>query len=321
MPPTVKELVEKYRPDRPLRSYGSVYTDTSEFMDIGYGDVIALDGRHYLVLRDELERRFGIEDFKFWVKRCSELETGQSRILKLVFHERFPMKIGTFEVMCYRSPKKEGRILDLVRGDRRFMQGFTVEDEMGNAVRVLELIRGKRLDEKVDAIPVRHEEYFFEHLPDYLERFIDACEAIAFLHAHGEKHGDIRRDHLWVEHGERDLRWIDFDYTFDFHENPFGLDIFGLGNILLFLVGKRIETKLSLAEAHLPDEFYARLDPGDFSLLFKSRLVNLGKLYDYVPEELNRVLMHFSAASEVFYWSVEEFLDELRPCVDLIRKG
>ncbi|MGQ9744603.1 MAG: hypothetical protein ACUVQV_01125 [Dissulfurimicrobium sp.] len=79
---------------------------------------------------------------------------------------------------------------------------------------------------------------FFELFPEIFEKFMGACEAIAFLHSKGEKHGDIRRDHLWLEGGTGRYRWIDFDYTYDFQENPFGLDLFGLGSIFIFLVGK-----------------------------------------------------------------------------------
>jgi hypothetical protein len=58
-------------------------------MRITGGDVIILAGEHYLVLRDEMERSFGVEDPKYWVKRCRHLESGERRILKLVFYETF----------------------------------------------------------------------------------------------------------------------------------------------------------------------------------------------------------------------------------------
>jgi len=316
----VRKLVERYLPDFPVVHCGDIYTDTSEFMNISYGDVIALGGMHYMVFRDEAERRFGMEDPKYWVKRCRVLETGESRILKLVFYESFPMKVGPFVLRCHRSAEKEGRILDLVKNDPRFMQGISVQDEKGNLVRVLELIRGKRLDVTVDAIPADHRTYFHEFFPDILAKFIGACEAIGFLHSREEKHGDIRRDHLWVESGTGRYRWIDFDYAFDFYENPFGLDLFGLGNILLFLVGKGHHTSQRMSELGFGEEVFKSLSPQDFSLMFQYRLVNLRKLYPYIPEELNRVLMHFSVGADVFYETVPEFLEELCPCLDLVSR-
>ncbi len=54
----------------------------------------------------------------------------------------------------------------------------------------------------------------------------------------------------------------------------------------------------------------------DCALFFRHRIVNLRKLFPYVPEELNRVLMHYSAASEVYYETVSELLHDLKPCLD-----
>jgi len=309
----VRELITRYSPDFPAQHCGEVFTDTTQFMRINYGDIIALNDLHYLVIRDEAERRFGIEDPKYWVKRCRVLETGERKILKLVFHEDFPMKIGQMEVRCYRSPQKESRILKLVKGDARFMQGETVYDKKKNPVRILDIIHGKQIDALVENLECGHRRYFHEHFPGILEKFLGACEAIAALHDNFEKHGDIRRDHLLVEYETGDYRWIDFDYTFDFHENPFGLDLFGLGSILIFLTGKGVHTVQSAPQMGLDEKIINSITPEDCSILFANRVVNLNKLFPYVPEDLNRILLRFSAGANVFYDTVEELLEELRP--------
>lgn len=317
---SAKELVARFYPSFPAHYCGKVYTDTSEFMAIDHGDVIALENLHYLVLRDECERRFGLEDPKYWVKRCRLLETGERKILKLVFYERFPIKVGDFDVICHRSPEKEARILNLVNGDWRFMQGRPVLDDKRNVVRVLDLVHGKQLDTYIENLKLPHERYFHEHLPELLGKFIGACEAIGFLHSRWEKHGDIRRDHIWVERGTGRFRWIDFDYAFDFHENPFGLDLFGLGTILLYLVGMGVHTVQSVTASHGQDVFDT-LTKDDLSLMQGNRIANLRKLFPYVPDPLNHVLLHFSAGTYVFYDSVDEFLDELRAGARLLRQG
>jgi hypothetical protein len=316
--PSVKELLERFQPGYPLppRYCGCVHTDTTNFSSISYGDVIAVGGKHYLVLRDEAERRFGLEDPKYWVKRCVCLENGESNILKLVFHEQFPIKIGSYSVECFRSPEKESRILDLVKGDWRFMQGETAIDEQGNFVRILDVIRGKRLDDLIEDLEVNHETYFHEHLPAIMDKFIISCEAIGFLHDHGERHGDIRRDHIWVEHSTGRYRWIDFDYAYKAQENPFGFDLFGLGNILLFIVGMGLHTFQTLSETRQD----ISLQEEDFSLVFRNRLVNLQKVFPYIPDQLSLVLRHFSIGAEVFYETVQELLNDLRPCPELIRR-
>lgn len=311
----VRELVGRMWPDSGLSRFGRVFHDTSEFMDIGLGDVMVLEGLHYLVLKDESERRFGIEDPKFWVKRCRLLETGERRIVKLVFHETFTATVGRFQIPCYRSPLKEARILDLVRGDPRFMQGFSVEDSKGNNVRVIEYVEGRRLDSEVEDIEADHETYFRKSFPAILAGFVGACEAIGFLHSRGEKHGDIRRDHLYAPRDGGPYCWIDFDYAFDFHENPFGWDLFGLGNILAFLTGKGEWTPLSIAEHGLAEDLREPLRQEDFGIIFRNRLFNLRKLFPYIPARLNRVILHFSQGAGVFYESVDELLGELRPCL------
>jgi hypothetical protein len=321
MPATVKDLITRYRPSLIMSRPGKVYEDTSDFMRISYGDVVQVGGLHYLVLRDESERRFGIEDPKYWVKRSIVLETGERRILKLVFHESFDMDVGPLKVRCYRSPEKEARVLDLVRGDERFMQGVWAVDEKGNNIRIIEVISGRRLDEAVEEMDVDHKTYFFDLFPGILEKFIGSCEAIGMIHVYGERHGDIRRDHLWLETGTERYRWIDFDYAYDFQENPYGLDLFGLGSILIFLVGKGQYTVSKIRTMGFGEKFFGSLSLDDFSLLFKNRFVNLRRLFPYVPTELNRVLLHFSQGSEVFYETVEEFLEDLRPCVRMIARG
>jgi len=305
--PSAREILSRLAPDFPTRHAGEIFTDTTQFMRIGYGDVIALPDRNFLVLRDEAERRFGLEDPKYWVKRCRCLETGGRNLLKLVFHESFPMTIGAMVVTCTRSPRKESRILDLVRGDDRFMQGVTLADAEENPVRILDVVPGKRLDEKIEALEMPHRDYFHDLFPDILDRFIEACEAIGWLHARDEKHGDIRRDHLYVRYDTGRYCWIDFDYTFDFQESPFGLDLFGLGNIIQFLVGMGQHTLQSVS----PDQ-RAGLDHADCSIMFANRIVNLKKLFPYIPEALNNVLMRFSLEANVFYDATEDLLRDLR---------
>ena len=314
-PPTsVRALVEHFKPPVSISTFGTIFTDTTEFMNITYGDVIKVGGRHYLVLGDERERRFGMEDPKFWVKRCVELESGQYRILKLEFQESFDQHIGPLTITCHRSAAKEARILRLVAGDARFMQGQAVRDERGNLVRVLERVAGRRLDLNIEDLHQDHETYFRTLFPGILARFIEACRAIHFLHSHGENHGDIRRDHLYVDHKTGGYCWIDFDYGYDASENPFGLDLFGLGNILAFISGKGVHTTQDHPER-------ADIAEADCALFFRHRIVNLRKLFPYVPERLNAVLMHYSAASEVYYETVPELLADLEPCLDALPRA
>jgi hypothetical protein len=84
--------------------------------------------------------------------------------------------------------------------------------------------------------------------------------------------------------------------------------------VLCYVTGRGIPTLHELKKAR--PEVLERLDTGDLSLVIPSRVFNLRKVYPYIPERLNRVLMHFAAASEVFYETVEEILADLLPAVE-----
>jgi hypothetical protein len=146
-----------------------------------------------------------------------------------------------------------------------------------------------------------------------MQRLLPAFEAIGYLHQNRQRHGDIRRDHLFDCADSGLMRWIDFDYNFDFHENPYGLDLFGLGNVLCYAVGKGIPTLPELQRER--PEVLSSLDTGDLSLIIPNRVFNLKKVYPHIPTELNRVVMHFAASATVFYESVDELLTDLKEAV------
>ena len=104
-------------------------------------------------------------------------------------------------------------------------------------IRVLDFIEGQTLYDYVEGLGLDHQTYFYERLPVILNNFIECIEAIRFLHEHGEKHGDIRRDHILIDRHSGRYRWIDFDFNYRHRENVYGYDLFGLGNVLVFLVG------------------------------------------------------------------------------------
>ena len=131
----------------------------------------------------------------------------------------------------------------------------------------------------------------------------------------GEKHGDIRRDHILIDRDTKDYRWIDFDYNYRHRENIYGYDLFGLGNILAFLVGK--------GDVLLPDlkrkehTALSRLREEDLNIVFNNRVVNLRKVYPYIPESLNQVLLHFSIGATWFYDHTSQLLDDLSDFLDI----
>ena len=44
---------------------------------------------------------------------------------------------------------------------------------------------------------------------------------------------------------------------------------------------------------------------------FVQRVANLRKIYPYIPESLNRVLLHFSEGANLFYDAADQLLEDL----------
>jgi hypothetical protein len=301
----IRRWVPSYRVPKTVR-----IKDTADFFRVDYDDVVILEGVPFFVRNNEREGRFGLEDEqKFWVKRSLNLQTGEMKILKWVFKERFNAHIGDLVFECVRSPQKEARILELVRGRDDFMQGTTVADSAGNPLRVLDYIRGRTLSQVTASLGKDHEEFFYNHFPLLFDEFLGIVEAIRFLHRHGEKHGDIRRDHLIKDETTGRYRWIDFDFNYWHGESRFAYDLFGLGNVLIFLTGKGDVTTQRLLRED-PD-LLGTLSEDDVNIVFHNRVTNLKKIYPYIPDSLNRALLHFSVGSQVYYETTDELLEDL----------
>lgn len=292
-----------------------VITDTSDFFKVDYDDVVVLEDRPYLIRNYEKEGRFTInEQPKFWVRRAVDLIDGSTKIIKMVFHEHFKAKIGDIVFDCVRSPKKEARILNLVKGHPNFMQGFSVKDSKGNIVRIVDFIYGKTLADIVFELNKNHEEYFYKSFPSLLDEYIELVQAIKYLHDNNEKHGDIRRDHIIKNKQTGKFVWIDFDFNYWHKENMFGYDLFGLGNILAFIVGGG-DITLQMLKQEKP-VLLNKINADDLNIIFNNRVMNLKKIFPYIPESLNIILLNFTSKAYVFYDKTEELLNDLKEARD-----
>ena len=287
-----------------------IITDTSEFISIDYDDIVILDNRPFLIRHNQKEGRFGLDDQpKFWVKSAIDLSDGSKKIIKLVFHERFQARIGDLLFDCARSSSKEARILNLVQEHINFMHGYSVQDTASNLVRVIDFIPGQTMADYAYTEEIKHEEYFTTSFPSILKEYIEAVRAILFLHRHNEIHGDIRRDHLLRDTTSHRFRWIDFDYAHGPNENKFVHDIFGLGNIVMYIAGGRDITKQVLKD-EMP-HIRSTIAEDDFNIVFHNRIANLRKVFPYIPEALNRIFLHFSMGTTFYYDNTEQLLEDL----------
>lgn len=315
----ITQALNKWAPDKNPATM-TLHTDTSDFFRVNSGDLLQVEGHVFLVGNNTREGRFGLDDeVKYWVKRGRDLQNGESVILKLEFHERFDANIGGVRFECFRSPKKESRILDMVHGKNSFMQGRTYHDDKGNNVRVLDFIRGKTVSDTVTALDMDHERFFHTLLPDMLDHFTGCVEAIRFLHDNGEKHGDIRRDHIIVDAEDGQWRWIDFDYSFLHQKSIYAYDLYGLGNVLTFIAGKG-DVNPAVLQRERP-EVFETLYWEDLNVVWQNRVSNLRKVYPYIPKSLNDVLLHFSNGSGRRYEITDEFVSDLKQAAEDVRSA
>ena len=310
----IMNLAERWMAKPPHPDNTRILTDSSDFFLVQSGDILVLEGHPYWIRNSVREGRFGLDDeIKHWVKRAIDLSSGEMKIIKLVFHESFEANIGGLIFKCSRSPIKEAVILELVKGHPNFMHGCTFSDDKENPVRILEYIPGVTLSDHVANQGRDHEAYFHQKMPGILEKFLGCAEAIQFLHGKGQKHGDIRRDHIIIDADDGCYRWIDFDYSTENYENIYGYDLFGLGNVLIYIVGQGDVLLQDLLQ-HSPDTLH-RLSDDDLNIVFRNRVANLKKVYPYIPESLNHILMHFSRGANWFYEYTHELIGDLREAI------
>jgi hypothetical protein len=319
-PQEIVPNLKLHRVMKSVRHQPRIFSDTSDFTSITYGDIIHVDGRYFIVVGHTREGRFGIDSqIKPWVPRVNDLMSGERFIIKLVFHETYELTIDQLHVTCFRNPEKEARVLELVNDNPYFMHGRSVLDAADNLVRILDIVDGRRLDSHIARLGTSHEEYVAEHLKEMLVRYLTSVAGIRLLHDNGFKHGDIRRDHIFVNREDGMFRWIDFDYDFYLPERPFALDLFGLGNVLLFILGKQnFRVGDVINHPNMGEKVMKTITTNDLALISQDRIFNLKKLFPYIPDALNNILLHFSVGTRVFYNSVAEFQDELQQAVDAL---
>ena len=302
-------------------------TDTTEFTRIGHGDVILLESREFFISGDVYEPRFGLDEQpKFWVKRGYDLETGRRVIIKLEFYEESVAQFGSFSIPCYRSPEKESEVLWLIEGDTRFMQGQKYVDDLHNNVRVVDFIHGKSLFETILEMEISHEQYYHTYLSPILKKLVGCFEAIQMLHEHDLYHGDVRNDHILIESGTGEFRWIDFDLCqdvmFDPYSNFTSFDVWSFGNVLQFVVGMGLSTFHDIrTSGKLPSDIVSSLQPVDASAFHNHRLMNLKKIYPYISERLNDILMRFSLGTEDYYWTMSELMEDICRAIPDVPEG
>ncbi len=239
LPPAIAATLRDHRVTRSLRRRPRVYTDTTDFTAIDYGDVLLVEDRYFLVTAYTKEGRFGVdEQVKQWVPKV-RISPAARRISSNWCFTRPLTSAWRHTIPATAARKKEARILEIVRGRPHFMQGELLLDEAGNLVgdRAGTVTAGQGHPAQ-PAVPRR---VFFHRTPGR-SRPLPAGHGCGRLSPRtgipARRHP--ARHHVFVERTTGELYWIDFDYDFHLPERPFALDLFELGNILTYLVGRGI---------------------------------------------------------------------------------
>lgn len=297
-----------------------VVSDTTNYMIIQPGMVLQLGDNHYYIKSEATEGRFGLDDQpKMWVKYAIDLAQGNKKVVKLPFYEDYSARIGPFLIKAFRSPEKESDVLAAVHDHPYFMHGETIVDEKGNKVRVIDQLKGVSLYHYLLNLEMDHEAYFFEVMPQVMARLLEAVDAIGFMIKNGLQHGDIRSDHIIVESETGLFKWIDFDYQVSHSD----FDLWSLGNVISSVVGKG---SLNYHDVLRFKGRYPGLTKGveigadDCLMVNTYQIANMAKLFPYVPEKLNRILINFSVGTEFFYEEFDVMYDHLREAYEELLK-
>jgi len=117
------EMIRRWLPPErvPRRA---LIKDTADFFRVDYDDIVVLGGVPYLVRNNEREGRFGLEDPAETLGQARHRpEDRKGQDFKMGFLEKFTSRIGGLVYECVRSPLKEARILNIVRGRPRLHAG------------------------------------------------------------------------------------------------------------------------------------------------------------------------------------------------------
>ena len=280
--PTVKELV-KNTIRNIVASSRKIIEDTTKKKNVG--DIVRLGRARYRIVRSRHNT--------FHTKKARRLDTNEYVWLK--FHLA-GAQMGKMEAR--RIKKLQERPID------HFVNGQTFEDSKGNIVNIFEHIEGETLHEVIQGIKVGHREYFKDHFPDLALKLLDLARALQELHERLKiTHSDIHLKNIIIQDGTRKPFLIDYDFPIMSERYS---DIEELGLSLLDLA-----LKSTCAEGSHTLYDFPKLEFTGGELWDEEVILNARKIYSYIPEDINNILLRFADDCENRYKTASEFADDL----------
>ena len=71
-----------------------------------------------------------------------------------------------------------------------------------------------------------------------------------------------------------------------------------------------------LKDERFPEGVRESLRADDGSAFYEYRIMNLKKLYPYIPPKLNDLLLHFTIRPSAYYTDISQFVDEYHEMLD-----
>ncbi len=127
------------------------------------------------------------------------------------------------------------------------------------------------------------------------------------MHHNKTCHGDIRNDHIIIDANSGQYRWIDFDLN----QHVSDFDTWSIGNIINYAVGKGITSfKNVMRDNQISKGIKESLEASDASAFYEYRIMNLKKLFPYIPPRLNEMLLHFTIKPKSYYETIDQLLKD-----------
>jgi len=102
-----------------------------------------------------------------------------------------------------------------------------------------------------------------------------------------------------VERDTGRYRWIDFDYDYKEKDDLTSHDVFEMGTLLAFVVGKDYLSYSQLKR--ISPEIASNLKPSDMLAIFPNQVANLKLVYPYIHDQINEIILRFAQGSQHEY--------------------
>lgn len=261
--------------------------------------------------------RVEIKDKQFnileWLRtstyRAEDLESGKSVVLK-------------FQGKGKKCSGYERDFFAKVPSHDNIVRGYSLVDESGDILIVTEFTEGEKLQDYLSEFGVDHKRYFLESFPEILNNFMGAIRGVEHIVKNGF-YNEFAIYHIWID--KKTGRYILFDFDLPSTELSKLQALKDLESSTISNIGGslcEIVAPLGIYEyeaVHDEEMYFDELGITDADFNEYNLLVDLQKVYPYIPDELNKILLRFGRDASNPYTSISELYSDLESVVKLLK--